>query len=218
MKAKEISALVRKDLLQEWKQRYTISGILLYLTAAVFVSYLAFRALDKPAWNALFWIIMLFSGVSAVAKSFIQESKGRSLYLHQLADPRSVIIAKLIYNTILMMALSLTGWAIYTLLMGNMADNPLYYLFTLLMGCGGFAAVLTMTSAIASKAGNSHLLMPVLSIPLLVPLLLVAVQAGKKAVDGLDTSLLLKDFLVLGLFYVLIGILAYILFPLVWKE
>jgi heme exporter protein B len=93
----------------------------------------------------------------------------------------------------------------------------LYYAATIL-GCLGFAATFTMLSAIASKAGNSHLLMSVLSLPIIIPLLLILIKACKRAIDGLDQDLILKDLGVLVLFNILIVALAYILFPSVWKE
>jgi heme exporter protein B len=75
-----------------------------------------------------------------------------------------------------------------------------------------------MLSAIASKAGNSNLLMPVLSLPIIIPLLLIIIKSTKRALDGLDSSLIYKDAGILLIFNVLIIALAYILFPSIWKE
>ena len=55
----EVKHLIAKDIRQEWRQRYAINGILLYVVAAVFVTYLSVKLNDKPAWNAVFWIIIL---------------------------------------------------------------------------------------------------------------------------------------------------------------
>jgi heme exporter protein B len=60
--------------------------------------------------------------------------------------------------------------------------------------------------------------MPVLSFPIIVPVLLVLVKACKKAMDGLDTSLLYEDIGVLMMINIMIVALAYILFPFLWKE
>jgi len=74
---KEIVILIKKELQTEWKQKFSFSGILLYVISTIFVSYLCFKVINNIlVWNALFWIIMLFAATNAVAKSFIQESKG----------------------------------------------------------------------------------------------------------------------------------------------
>lgn len=214
----EVKHLMAKDMRLEWRQRYALNGILLYVVAAVFVTYLSVKITEKPAWNALFWIIILFTSVSSAAKSFIQESRGRWLYYYQLASPQAVIVSKTLYNSLLMMVMCLLCYFFYSLLMGNMADNAVMFLVAAFLGSLGFSAVLSMTSAIASKAGNSNLLMPVLSIPTMIPLLLVTIKASKAAMDGLAESIIWKDCLVLFVFYLAISALAYILFSFLWKE
>ena len=99
---KEILALIRKEIILEWRQRYAINGILLYLACTVFIVYLSFTAnaglITPEVWNALFWIIMLFTSVNAVAKSFLLEKEGRYLYYYCIASPQAVILSKIIYK------------------------------------------------------------------------------------------------------------------------
>jgi hypothetical protein len=45
-----------------------------------------------PVWNSLYWIIILFSAVNAVAKSFVQEHQGRQLYYYMIASPEAIIL------------------------------------------------------------------------------------------------------------------------------
>lgn len=214
----EVKHLIAKDIRQEWRQRYAINGILLYVVAAVFVTYLSVKLNDKPAWNAVFWIIILFTSVSSTAKSFIQEGRGRWLYYYQVASPQAIIVSKIVYNSLLMMVMCGLCFTFYSLLMGSMAVDVPMFLLVAMLGSLGFSAVLSMTSAIASKAGNSNLLMPVLSIPAIIPLLLVTIKASKGAMDGLSNSIILRDSLVLFAFYLAIAALAYILFSFLWKE
>src|SRR5918995_2115586 len=102
-----ILALVRKDLLLEIRQQYTFYGILLYVASTVFVLYLAMDQPEEKIWNGLFWMIQLFICVNAVAKSFLQESRGRMLYFYSIASPVEFIIAKMLYNLLLMVLMSL---------------------------------------------------------------------------------------------------------------
>src|SRR3954469_1780921 len=104
---KQIRILIKKELMLEWRQKYAFNGLLLYVGATVFVCYLSFRQIaEVPVWNALFWIIQLFAAANALAKSFLQESRGRALYYYSVADPQHVILSKIIYNFFLMFLLS----------------------------------------------------------------------------------------------------------------
>lgn len=213
-----IIQLIKKDLLLEWRQRYAVNGILLHVISSVFIVFLSVKVLTPPTWNALFWLIMLFTSVSAVAKSFIAESKGRQLYYYGIASAQAIILSKTIFNILLMVLISFICLLVYTTLMGNAVENILYYIIAMLLGCVGFAAAFTILSAISSKAGNGNLLMPVLSFPIIIPLLLVLIKASKKAMDGIDVSLIWPDLLVLLAIDLIIVALAYILFPFLWKD
>jgi len=115
MLAAEIKHLIVKDIRLELKQKYALNGILLYVVSTIFVCYLSFtRIIDAETWNSLFWIIMLFTSVNAVSKSFVQESQGRQLYYYTLSGPQAVILSKIIYNILLMGVLSLLSLIVFT--------------------------------------------------------------------------------------------------------
>jgi heme exporter protein B len=213
-----IGALLKKDLTTEWRMRFAVNGILLHVVSSVFLVFLSVKVLNAPTWNALFWLILLFSSISAVAKGFIGESRGRTLYYYTIASPQHIIISKIIFNTLFMVLIASICWIVYTLLLGNMAQNQVYYFLIMMLGCIGFSTTFTLLSSIAAKSGNGHLLMPVLSFPIIIPLLLVLIKASKKAMDGIDTSLILPDLgIILALNFIVVA-LSYVLFPYLWKD
>jgi heme exporter protein B len=213
-----VFALIEKELTIEWRQRYALNGVILYVFSAVFVVYLSVKMLAAPAWNAVFWLIMLFTSVHAIAKSFIAESRGHNLYYHGIVNARQMIIAKIVYNAFLNIFLAALCMLTYSLLMDNPVENLLLYGCAVVLGSIGFSSTFTLLSAIASKAGNSNLLMPVLSFPVIIPLLLVLLKACKKSMDGLDASLIYQDLVVLLALNAMIIAMAYVLFPFLWKE
>src|ERR1035437_8050595 len=104
----QIKYLFKKEVKLEMRNKYALGGILLYVVSTVFVSYLSFKQIINPAtWNALFWIILLFASINGVAKSFINETRGRQLYLYTLASPQAVILSKILYNSLLLTVLSI---------------------------------------------------------------------------------------------------------------
>ncbi len=218
MKVDEIKALIIKDFITEWRQKYALSGILLHVVSMIFIVFLSLKIMNAPTWNTIFWLIILFSSVSAIAKSFIGESNGQHLYYYTISSPQSIIIAKLFYNSILMFFQMTVSMLVYFTLLGNIAENSLMYIICLALGGWGFAITFTFLSAISAKASNSNGLMPVLSFPLILPILLIAVKSSKKAMDGIDVSLMTKDLLMLLVFNILLITMSYILFPFLWRD
>ena len=218
----EIKTLINKELTLEWRQRYALNGMVLYIVSTVFVCYLSFRLksnqLNPITWNTLFWIILLFTAVNAIAKSFTQERAGRLLYYYTLASPQGIIVAKILYNSGLMLVLSLLGFGFYAFVMGNPVGDLPMYLLSIILGSLGFATTLTVVAGIASKADNNAALMAVLSFPLILPMLLLVMKLAKNALDGLDRSTSLDEILTLLALDLLVVALSYILFPYLWRS
>ena len=213
-----VKYLIIKELKLELRNKYALGGILIYVVSTVFVSYLSFKQVINPAtWNALFWIILLFASINAVAKSFINESPGRNLYLFTLADPQSVIISKTIYNSLLLIILSALCLLTYSLFIGNIIQDLSLFSITLFLGSLGFASLLTMVSAIASKTSNNFTLMAILSLPIMLPLLMVLIKLSKNAIDGLE-KWDWNGLAILAFLNVIIVSLSYLLFRYLWRD
>ncbi|MCB0775633.1 MAG: cytochrome C biogenesis protein, partial [Chitinophagaceae bacterium] len=97
-------------MLLEVRQQYSFYGILLYIGATIFVLYMALEETENSTWNGLFWVIQLFVCINAVAKSFLQESKGRMLYYYSICSPAVFMLAKLLFNSLLILVMSLVSF------------------------------------------------------------------------------------------------------------
>ncbi len=215
----QVKHLVIKEIVLEWRSKYALNGVLLYVVSTVFVCYLSFLSIDKLTWNALFWIIMLFASINAIAKSFLQESKGRHLYIYTLTSPVALIIAKTIYNSLLMLVLTLTALAFYSLVFKPHEEiDILMYLLAAVLGSLCFSTIFTMVSAIASKTGNGGMLMAILSFPIIIPVLIVLIKLAKNALDHLDRSMSLDEIGLLAVINVMVMTVALLLFPYLWKD
>jgi len=215
---REIRMLLIREIQLEWKQKYALNGLFLYVISTVYVCYLSFKTLvDVPTWNALLWIILLFTAINATSKSFSTESRGRLLYYYTLAGAPAVILSKMIYNAGLMFVISLSGYFVYSLLIGDLVQDKPWFILALLLGSTGFSTVLTLVSGIASKANNSGTLMAILSFPVLIPMLIVLIRFSKNAVDGLDHSVQTPYLVALIGINIIVVALARILFPFLWR-
>ncbi len=215
---KEIFFLLKKDLTLEWRQKYAISGILLYVFSTVFVVYTSFIRVQPNVWNVLFWIILLFASVNAIVKSFVQENGNRQLYYYQLANPTAVILSKIIYNSLLLLLLSFLTYGLFSLVVGNPVKDYTQFFIALLLGSLGFAITFTFVSAISAKANNSATLMAVLSFPIIIPIIMTLVKISANALRLLNDTSVGKDMLILVAIDVILVSMAFILFPYLWKD
>jgi len=218
----ELKALIEKEIRLEWRQRYALNGMILYIVSTVFVCYMSFalksKGMEPITWNTLFWIILLFTAVNSITKSFTQERAGRQLYYYTLASPQGIILSKIIYNIVLLLALSLIGLFIYIIFLGNPVQNLLMYLTAVVIGAIGFSSTLTMVAGIASKAENTSTLMAVLSFPIILPMLSMLIRLSKNAMDGLEWDTSYDEILILLAIDAIVITISYLLFPFLWRS
>jgi heme exporter protein B len=217
-----IPVLVKKEMQMEWRQRYAIHGLLLYLASTIFVCYLSFKAkqhvINPITWNTLFWIIILFIAINAIGKSFTQESSQRNLFYFTLVSPEAVIYSKIIYNSLVMIGVSLIGILFYSWVMGNPVGNMPLYILSILLGSIGLASTLSLMAGIAAQAENSATLMAVLSFPIIIPLLLLLLKLSKSAMDGISIQENWDEIAILGALNTIVVVLSGILFPYIWRH
>lgn len=211
-------ALIKKDLLIEWRQKHTLFGVLLYVGCTVFVIYMMNGQPEAKVWNALFWLTQLFVAVNAVAKSFLQEPVQRMRYYFTIANPRYFILAKMTYSAIMLLVMSLASLLLFNIMLGSPLVQTGLFVAITAIGSLSLSVIFTFLSAIAAKANQNAALMAILGFPLLAPILMIL---GKLAVRALAPvyqegwwtlagTLLMLD--------VLVVILGLVLFPFLWKE
>lgn len=217
-KPNHIWTLVKKDFLLEIRQQYTFYGILLYVASTIFVLYMAMEQPEEKVWNGLFWTIQLFICINAVAKSFLQESRGRMLYFYTVAGARDFVIAKLIFNVVLMMIMSLVSLVLFQLLLGNPVHNFFMFLGIVCLGGCSLSLVFTFLAAIAAKAQQSGALMAIMGFPLVIVQIMLLMRISNAAFsDVIQSGLTGLVFALIG-FDCMVVALAVVLFPFLWKD
>lgn len=212
--------LLKKDLLLELRQQHTFYGILLYIASTIFVIYLSLsQSPDSQVWNSLFWVIQLFVCVNTVAKSFLQESRGRMLYFFSIASPVEFIFAKLIYNAILMLIMSMISLLLFNIFLDNPVINNLTFIGIVILGGTGISLVFTLMSAIAAKAQQNAALIAILGFPVILPQLMLVMRLSRTAfAEVFRDGAILQLAGLTGLTDVLVIMMAVILFPYLWKD
>jgi len=215
---RHIIALFKKDVLLEIRQQHSFYGVLLYVASTIFILYLSMGQPEGDAWKGLFWITQLFISVNAVAKSFLQEGRGRLLYFYSIAGARDFILSKLLFNALLMLIMSAVSLFLFMLMLGNPMANPMLFVGISCFGGISLSLVFTFISAIAARAQQSAALMAILGFPLIIPQLLLLNRLSTIAfADVLQRGLGSIILLLTGLDLLLI-LLSVILFPFLWKD
>lgn len=210
--------LLWRDWVLEWRTRYALSGIVLYVLATIVLVYSALIDIQPQVWNAIFWVIILFAAVSAIVKSFVQESQNRQLYYYNLVHPLALLLAKIIYNTSLLFVLSMLSWAALGLLSGNPVKETGLFVLAIFLGTMGLSIAFTFVSAISAKAQNSATLMAVLGFPVVIPILLTLVKIGANALRLIQDTSISSDILILVAINLVLLSVAILLYPFLWRD
>lgn len=213
-------ALLKKDILLELRQLHTIYGILLYIASTIYVLFLSLQ--ESPAgqiWNSLFWVVQLFVCVNAVAKSFLQENKGRMLYFYSISSPLEFIISKLLFNVILMFVMTGISLLLFFMFLENPVSDSLLFFGIAMLGGFSLSLVFTLMSAIAAKAQQNAALIAILGFPVILPTLLLILKLSKVAfAEVFREGAVLQLVGLVSLMDILVIALALILFPFLWKD
>lgn len=214
---KQIWTLFKKDVLLEIRQQYAFYGVLLYVGATIFVLYMAIENPDNRTWVGLFWIIQLFISINAVAKSFLQESRSRMLYYHSITSPQNFVLAKLLFNSVLMLVMSTLSMLLFSLFLSFPVEKVAVFFGIVWLGGWSLSLVFTFLAAIAAKAQQNAAIMAILGFPIIIPQLMMLMKISGTVFKG-TTAIPLANILILVTSDVLVILLAIILFPFLWKD
>ncbi len=220
-----IKSILIKDILIEFRNKYVLGGILLYVFSSVLLIYFALqysdslKGIEPTIWSIIYWLIILFSSVNAVANSFFREPEGRFFYYYWMVNPQSIIVAKLIYNFLFTLLLTVLTFGLFAIMISDPITNYTLFFITILLGGTGYSFLFTTMSAIASRAGNNATLMAVLGFPLIIPLLIFLTKLTAAAIVSQEfTDETVQNLLMLLAFNILQPTLALILFPYIWRD
>lgn len=217
-----VTALIKKEILLEFRQKHALAGVLVYVLATVFVCYLSFQKIEETQiWGALLWITGVFTAFNAMQKTFYSEKPGTQFYMYTLANPAHVILSKLIYNALTVAMLNVISLFFFILFFGTKVldqADVLQMLTGILLGSTGLGFSLTFAGSLAFKSGSGTGLVAILGFPLIIPLLITMVRHTSSSLTGVSWELNGLNLVVLFVLNLLPLVLGYILFPYIWRE
>jgi len=222
MNVRAAITIFSKDIRSELRTRYALNALIMFVitTLSVILFAIGNESVSPEVLSGVLWIIIFFSTMSGLSRTFVsEEERGTVLTLQLVARPVEVYCGKLLFNLVLLFALNTFTVALYLIFVTSFSVSS-YSIFitTLVLGTLGLASASTIIAAIISKANTKGTLYPVLSFPILLPLLLTVINATKMAADGAALSEAAGEFQVLASYLVVITAVSYLLFEHVWKD
>ncbi|MFA7296066.1 MAG: heme exporter protein CcmB [Dehalococcoidia bacterium] len=182
-----VAAVLEKDLRLLWRHR---SG---WLSAATFaaISLLVYAfAFDlvgdevRPLLPGVLWVTFLFAGTIACSRAFTDEVEQGTFDALLLAPvPRTALYAgKVLANCLALLAVEVAVMLLATILFNQTLISPVL-LLDVTVGTVGYVSLTTLLSTLGARVRAREVLLPVLSLPLLVPLLIAGVRATDAALE-----------------------------------
>ncbi|MDG1880887.1 MAG: heme exporter protein CcmB [Schleiferiaceae bacterium] len=217
---------IKTVFLWDWELQYRRSSgwfvSLLFSAVVTFLTSLLIKNPTANTWLALMWMILIFSAIQIASKAF-SANDGQYYYINQLVNPLELLIGKSLSTSFSTLLISLLSFLLFYIWVGfpNISDHqtPLFpLLISISLGSVALSFTLSFTSAIASKVDGNTSLMSILSIPLLLPTLLVSLRASKLALLGQSIEQIypiwIGELSLCGLSLAL----GAILFPYLWRS
>ena len=218
---RRVLAITWKDLLVEVRSRQFLGAMLAFTLVTIVTLNFAFD-LDRgdrtsDAAGAL-WIAFFFAGMLGLGRSIALE-RDRGTFEGLLLTPidgGTLFLGKFLATLLSILMVQIITLPVFSILYDLPALHPWVIAITL-VGTIGFAGLGTLFSAVAANGRAREVLLPLLLFPLLVPVLIAAVQATALVFQG-ERDDLLAWFNLLVAFDVIFVTLAYLGFSFVIEE
>lgn len=219
---RSVQSVLLKDWHSELRTRYAISALIMFVvtTVSIILFSLGSEGASPDALSGMLWVVVFFASMSGLSRTFVmEEERGTSLTLRLLAPPSAILFGKLLFNLVLATGLNVLSVLLYSaFISGFVVKTYSIFVLTIVLGSIGLATASTIIAAIIAKANTKGTLYPVLSFPILLPLLLTVINATRLASEGAFFEEAAGEFQVLISYIVVIIVTSYLLFDYIWKD
>ncbi|RJQ51994.1 MAG: heme ABC transporter permease CcmB [Actinobacteria bacterium] len=193
---RQIGALLKKDMVAELRTKEMLTAMFLFALLAMIVFNYALGSTVKTGAQldltgiagGLAWTIFTFMSLLGLNRSFVHEKDEGCLDGLLLApvDRSLIYVSKMLGNLVFLLvveAITLPVFAIFFVKV-NFLPRLGWVLLSLLLGTLGVSAVGTLLATISINTKARDLMLPVLFLPVVIPVVIAAVQSTGAAISG----------------------------------
>ncbi len=219
---RKVIAITWKDALSEMRTREIVFSVLVFTLLVIVIFNFAFSASQEAmvlVAPGILWVTFAFAGVLSLNRSFIMEKEEGCLEgLMVCPISREVIyVGKMLGSLLFMLIIEAIALPIFALLF-NLPAFSLQLVTITILTTIGFVAVGTLFSALAANTKAREMVLPILFLPIVVPLIISAVEASGLALSGEPWARLSSWLQIILAFDVIFLAVSFLVFTFVIEE
>jgi heme exporter protein B len=188
--SRQVLAVLWKDLRTEARTKERLSAMCFFALLVLLIFNFALSPEPQARGYAaagVFWIAVTFAGLFGLSRSFALERENDCLMglLLTPADRGAIYLGKTLANLVTMAIVEIAILPLIAVFLNvTVLDHVLRLLPILILGTVGFAAVGTLFAAMSINTRLQEALLPLLTLPVLVPALISAVESFRAVLEG----------------------------------
>jgi heme exporter protein B len=209
-------AFIKFSFIQEYRSWHQVIGIFIFSWLIAYVTYRIKASMDVTDFAVVFWVFVLLLAINITMRAEHHLSSGESLFVYTLSDPSQYLIARIAFNAIYLFISSLAFYAFLIMFFYPSIDFHIDMFWLICLTCLVISACLSFISALGTKTGKQNVLVSILSIPLLIPAVILLSQLSIQTLmgAGMDNSKIIS---IIGLSLLSISA-SILLYPYIWRE
>ena len=219
-----LAALLRKDLRVELRSFESVPAMALFSVTTFVLFHFGLRqdSLSGDLASGVLWVTLLFASVLGINRLFVADAEqgGFDGFLLSPADRSTLLLAKALALLAYLVVLELVAVPAFALLLLQPSIGPALpgLLVVLALGDIGVAVIGTLVGALAVRTRARDLLGPLLSLPMLVPVVLGAARATEPLFATHAGALPLRWLAILALYDLVFALIAFALFDFLLED
>jgi heme exporter protein B len=219
-----LAALLRKDLRVELRSFESVPAMALFSVTTFVLFHFGLRqdSLSGDLASGVLWVTLLFASVLGINRLFVADAEqgGFDGFLLSPADRSALLLSKALALLSYLVVLELVAVPAFALLLLQPSIGPALpgLLVVLALGDIGVAVIGTLVGALAVRTRARDLLGPLLSLPMLVPVVLGAARATEPLFATHAGALPLRWLAILALYDLVFALIAFALFDFLLED
>lgn len=218
----KVIAITWKDALSEMRTKEIITSVLVFALLVIVIFNFAFGATPgtvKLVAPGILWVTFAFAGVLSLNRAFIMEKEESCIEGLMVApiSREAIYVGKMLASLLFMLLIEAIVLPIFAFLF-NLPVLSLQLVTIVVLATVGFVAVGTLFSALAVNTKAREMILPLLFLPIVVPVIISAVEASRLALAGDSWGSLATWLGIIGAFDVIFVVVSYLVFAFVIEE
>ncbi len=213
--------IIWKDFVTELRSRETISSMVFFALIVILIFSFSF-SMDQQAAReviaGIMWVAFAFTGMIGLGKSFSTELQNDCLEALQMVPESkgAIYLGKVAANFAFMFVVEILLFPMFVILFNlEVVEEIPLLLLIFLLATLGLSAIGTLFSALTVQIRAREVMLPILLLPLVVPVMIAAVEATKGALNGEPLTMYGQWLELLAVYDVVFTIVSFWMFELV---